>query len=89
MLGEYIKRRVGRGSGLDFACIYSQGSAQIVDKQQEYNDRAMEQLKESVKAGWRDATQILKTTDLDPLREREDFKKLLDELEGESDKTKE
>ena len=36
----------------------------------------------AVKAGYRDAAHMKKDTDLDPLREREDFKKLLAELEG-------
>ena len=33
-------------------------------------------------AGYKDAAQMKKDTDLDPLRAREDFKKLLAELEG-------
>jgi hypothetical protein len=41
----------------------------------------MELLQQAVKAGWKDAAHMAKDTDLDPLRERDDFKKLLTELE--------
>ena len=40
-------------------------------------------LPQAVKAGYKDAAHIAKDTDLDPLRGREDFKKLLAELEEE------
>jgi Tfp pilus assembly protein PilF len=45
-------------------------------------DRAMELLQKAVKAGYKDAAHMAKDTDLDPLRGREDFKKVLAELEG-------
>jgi hypothetical protein len=38
-------------------------------------------LQKAVKAGWNDAYYTAKHTDLDPLRNREDFKKLLADLE--------
>jgi hypothetical protein len=38
-------------------------------------------LQQTVKAGWKDATQMAEDTDLVPLREREDFKRLLAVLE--------
>ena len=41
----------------------------------------MELLRQAVKAGFTDAAHMKKGTDLDPLREREDFKTLLAELE--------
>jgi hypothetical protein len=44
-------------------------------------DRAMEWLHKAVKAGYKDAAHMKKDTDLDALRERADFKKLLAELE--------
>ena len=40
----------------------------------------MELLNRAVTAGFDDAAHIKHDTDLDPLRERDDFKKLLDEL---------
>jgi hypothetical protein len=38
-------------------------------------------LKQAVAAGYKDATEIKEDKDLDPLRERADFKRLLMELE--------
>ena len=40
----------------------------------------MELLAKAVQAGYQDAAHMKKDTDLDPLREREDFKTLLAEL---------
>ena len=45
-------------------------------------DRAMQWLHKAVQAGYKDAAHMKKDTDLDPLRDREDFKKLLAELEA-------
>ena len=42
---------------------------------------AMEWLKKAVAAGYKDVAQIKKDKDLDALRDREDFKKLVTELE--------
>ncbi len=69
------------GQWYDFACVYSLASAKIADKKNEYADRAMELLDKAVKEGWNDAAHTAKDTDLDPLRDREDFKKLLADLE--------
>ena len=44
-------------------------------------ERAMEWLHKAVAAGYKDAAHMAKDSDLDPLREREDFKKLLLKLE--------
>ena len=56
----------------------------IADKKQQYADRAMELLRKAVKAGYKDAAHMKKDTDLDALRGREDFKKLLAELDKSS-----
>jgi tetratricopeptide (TPR) repeat protein len=48
---------------------------------QTYADRAVDLLRQALQKGFRDAAQLKKDTDLDPLRSREDFKKLLSELE--------
>jgi tetratricopeptide (TPR) repeat protein len=45
-----------------------------------YGDAAMKMLKDAVAKGWKDAAHMQKDTDLDPLRERDDFKKLIAEL---------
>ena len=49
-------------------------------------DRAMQWLQKAVQAGYKNAAHMKKDTDLDPLREREDFKKLLAELEKGAEK---
>jgi eukaryotic-like serine/threonine-protein kinase len=64
-----------------FACIYAVASSKIATQKQEYADRAMELLQKAVKAGYKDAARMAKDTDLDSLRGREDFKKLLAEME--------
>jgi eukaryotic-like serine/threonine-protein kinase len=70
------------GQWYNLACACSVASGQIADKKAEYTDRAMEFLTTAVEAGWNDAAQMKADTDLDPLRAREDFKKLLAELEA-------
>src|SRR5262249_42234044 len=52
----------------------------------DYADRALALLRQAVERGYKDAAHLRKDTDLQPLRAREDFKKLLADLEG---KTKE
>ena len=69
------------GQWYNFACVYSVASGKIADKRTEYADRAMELLQKAVKAGWKDAAHIKADADLDPLRERADFKKLIADLE--------
>ena len=49
-------------------------------------DRAMQWLHKAVQAGYEDAAHVEKDPDLDPLRERADFKKLLAELEAKLEK---
>ena len=53
---------------------------------QDEADRAMQWLHKAVQAGYKDAAHMKKDTDLDPLREREDFKKLLAEMEAKAEK---
>jgi hypothetical protein len=47
-----------------------------------YGDAAMKLLREGVSKGWKDVEPMKKDPNLDPLRRREDFKKLIEELEG-------
>ena len=65
----------------NFACVYSLASAKIADKKKQYTDRAIELLEQAVRAGWNDAKHTAKDPDLDPLHDRDDFKKLLAEME--------
>jgi tetratricopeptide (TPR) repeat protein len=77
-----------KGGGWDytrwyyFGCIYAVASGKMPDKRQEYADRAMELLRKAVQAGFKDGAHMAKDSDLAPLRDREDFKKLLAELQG-------
>jgi tetratricopeptide (TPR) repeat protein len=66
----------------DLGRVYSVASAQVADKKREYADAAMELLTKAVKAGYADAAHMKKDPDLDPLRERDDFKTLLADLEA-------
>jgi hypothetical protein len=47
-----------------------------------YSDKAMAALRQAIRNGYKDAAHMKKDTDLDPLRGREDFKKLVAELEA-------
>jgi hypothetical protein len=69
-----------------FACVCAVASDKLADKKAEYADRAMELLQKAVKAGYKDAAHMIKDTDLDPLRGRDDFKNLLAELEKKAEK---
>jgi WD40 repeat protein len=73
--------RWNAGQWYDFACVYSLASGKSADKKREYADRAMELLRNAVTAGYKDAGHMKQDTDLDPLRGRADFKKLLAWLE--------
>jgi serine/threonine-protein kinase len=46
-----------------------------------YSERAMETLRQAVEKGYKDVANVKKDADLDPLRSRDDFKKLLAEME--------
>jgi serine/threonine protein kinase/tetratricopeptide (TPR) repeat protein len=68
------------GQWYDFTRVYALASAKVADKKKAYADRAMELLHKAVQAGYKDAAHMAKDSDLDPLRDREDFKKLMEEL---------
>jgi hypothetical protein len=65
----------------DFASIYSLASAKDKAKQDEYAQRAVALLRQAVQAGYKDVAQLKRDDDLDPLRQRDDFKMLLAELD--------
>ena len=64
-----------------FACVCSLASAKAMEKKNEYADRAMELLQKAVNSGWNNAKHTANDTDLAPIRDRADFKKLLVDLE--------
>ena len=47
-----------------------------------YGDAAMKLLRDAVSKGYKGVAHMKKDTDLDPLRQREDYQKLVAELEG-------
>jgi tetratricopeptide (TPR) repeat protein len=68
------------GQRYNFACVYSVASGKIADKQQAYTDRAMVWLTKAVAAGFADFTLLDEDGDLDALRDRADFRKLLADI---------
>src|SRR5262249_49859203 len=77
----------------DAACFLSQcipivaKHDKLADKQRKeaaqfYGDAAMKLLRDAVSKGFKDVQHMKKAPDLDPLRQREDFQKLIAELEG-------
>jgi serine/threonine protein kinase len=65
-----------------FACIHATASTKVPDKHQEYSNRAMELLHKAVDAGFQDIKLLKTNKDIAPLRDRDDFKKLIAELEA-------
>ena len=63
-----------------FASVYALASDKIANKRKEYAGRAMELLHNAVAAGFDQAASMAKDTNLDSLRDREDFKKLVNSL---------
>jgi eukaryotic-like serine/threonine-protein kinase len=75
--------RSASGSGdqwYNFACVYAVASGKSAAQRQAYADRAMDLLRKAVQAGYNDAAHMAKDTDLDPLRGRDDFRKLIEGL---------
>jgi hypothetical protein len=68
------------GQWYNFACFYAIASGKSADEKQEFAERAMDLLQKPVNAGWNDAARTATDTDLDPLRGREDYKKLIEDL---------
>jgi tetratricopeptide (TPR) repeat protein len=66
----------------ELVCFYAVASGKIADKKQEYADRAMELLRQAVKAGYNNAAHLRKDTDLDALRSRPDFQQIMKQLDA-------
>jgi eukaryotic-like serine/threonine-protein kinase len=69
------------------ACVHAQAAAAAKSDQllcERYSKRAVELLRHAAGAGYKDGTHMKKDLDLEPLRSREDFKKLLADLEANS-----
>jgi tetratricopeptide (TPR) repeat protein len=75
-------------AGFLSGCIPVTARHQKLDDQQRkesaqfYSDAAMKLLRDAVSKGYKDVAHLKKDTDLDPLRQRDDFRKLVAKLEG-------
>jgi hypothetical protein len=68
----------------DLACVCALASTAVKDNaqlQDQYAARAVELLRQAVAKGYKDIDHLKKDDDLKPLRQREDFRKLMEELE--------
>jgi hypothetical protein len=76
----------------DLACVCSLASAAVKPAaadanaksqklKEQYAMRALELLRQAIAKGFKDVAHMKKDTDLDPLRQRDDFKKLVAEME--------
>jgi tetratricopeptide (TPR) repeat protein len=76
--------RAGAGTLYNCACVHAMAAAAVkdADAAERHCARAVALLRESVAKGWKDAAHMKRDTDLDPLRKRDDFQKLLAELEA-------
>jgi tetratricopeptide (TPR) repeat protein len=69
----------------NFARVYALAGGKSTQKKREYTDRAMEMLNKAVQTGYKNAEEMKQDKDLDSLRNRDDFKKLLAELTASKD----
>jgi serine/threonine protein kinase/tetratricopeptide (TPR) repeat protein len=71
------------------ACVYAQAARLVSDDMpqvERYGTQAVELLRKALISGFKDRALLKKDSDLDPVRMREDFKKLMTELEPEPKK---
>ncbi len=71
-------RNWNMGTYYGAACFYAIASEKVPDRQQDFSDRAVAYLAKSIANGFRDGSHLNIDPDLDPIRQREDFKKLLE-----------
>jgi len=72
----------GNGEWYDFACVYAVASDKVAGKREEYAGRAVELLGKAIAKGYKDTGHMAVDSDLDPLRSRADFRKLVADLEA-------
>jgi serine/threonine protein kinase/tetratricopeptide (TPR) repeat protein len=80
-VAEWPDRGWVPGQRIEFACVYALASARLADHKKENADKAMALLKEAARAGFNNVARLKSDTDLDALRDRDDFKALVAELE--------
>ncbi len=66
----------------EFACTYALAAERLPSEQDKLADRAMELLKQAVKLGYDNAKRLRADSDLKQLRQREDFIRLVAEVES-------
>jgi serine/threonine protein kinase len=64
-----------------FARVYAKAGSGGVENREQYLDRAMAMLHKAVESGYKNAAQLKQDNDLVPLRDRVDFKQLIQKLE--------
>jgi tetratricopeptide (TPR) repeat protein len=81
-VAELRKHLIWGGDVLyEFARVYSLAATQVQDERPNYTSRAMEMLRKAVQSGFKDSTRMKWDKTLAPLRDRDDFRKLLADLE--------
>ena len=65
-----------------YASVYSVAAGRTADRRAEYAERAVGLLRKAVQAGYKNHAHMKADPDLDPLRKRADFQKLLADLEA-------
>ena len=79
---ELLQIRTDAGSLFTVSCVYAISSDKSTTQKnsEQYAVRAVALLKQAIGAGFSDFEHLRRNTDLKPLREREDFRELLDNL---------
>ena len=70
------------GQWYRLACAYAFAGDKDPDKREEFARRTVELLRKAVRMGFKDVSQFRNDTNLDPLRDRDDFKMLLADLDA-------
>ena len=71
-----------------FVCIYAIAGGKVAEKKQAYADRAIQLLTRAVNAGYRSAEHMKQDPDLNSVRHRDDFQRLVAGLESGNDDRK-
>jgi hypothetical protein len=67
---------------LEFACVYAVASKSVAGRESAYADRAVDLLFRAIAAGYQDVARLTADAELDALRGREDFQRLIAGLEA-------
>src|SRR5207302_2728442 len=84
---EPVKDTYNAACFLSHCVLLADKDGQLADARrrelaQSYADRALALLRQAVALGFKDAAQLKKDPDLEPLRAREEFRKLVTDLEA-------